>query len=305
MKSFKEEYYLEAIDRFKSALSVDNTHVDSWFFLAKSYQAVFEEVGLYYEPAVNAYHEVIKYLDEKAPDWDSKQYARVLLAQLLIRGGQHREAIENLKYFLELQPDFELAEVVYNNLGVAYYYLDEYEQAASAFQEAVKINKNYASANFNLRSVFVRLSLFDRVMVSRRSGQLEAALKTLNILLELAPRYLMASLHKAMVLHELGRIEEAQAEISRVLTLRPNKKITFELRNLLGDILLKKGLNEDALAEYRKCLRLFPGFIQTVEKIDALEKTISSSAADAGQNDATEVERLEGVVKTPTAQFPM
>jgi tetratricopeptide (TPR) repeat protein len=240
--------------------------------LAQAYHGLFERSGLLYDDAVEAYEVVVETLDEGVSPSSPRQLAPMLLGQLLVSGGEYRRALGPLRAFVEVQPDYYAREEVWNTIGVAHYYLDEYEEAVRAFEQALDADPSYSAARFNLRSVFTRLLLFDVAMANRRIGRLDLALGKLDSLLNLAPRYLSAHLQKALILRELERTDEAEAAARHALTLGSSRKVFFELRELLGDILAARGRTGEALTEYRKCLRIFPGYVQVVEKIDTLEK---------------------------------
>jgi tetratricopeptide (TPR) repeat protein len=190
---------------------------------------------------------------------------------------------------------------VWNSIGVAHYYLDEYEAAVKAFEKALDADPAYSAARFNLRSVFTRLLLFDVAMANRRIGRLDVALEELDRILGLAPRYLSAHLQKALVLRELGRDDEAETVARAALILGSDRKVSFELRELLGDILATRGQTHEAVAQYRKCLGIFPGYIQVVEKIDALEK--GQDKPQRGQEKKTRSFDVKSVA--PVTKFPM
>jgi tetratricopeptide (TPR) repeat protein len=233
----------------------------------------------------------------------SRRPALLFLGQLLIHGGEYREALEHLEDFLALEPDYYAREAVWNSLGVAYYYLNEYEEAVQAFQAALKADPSNGPARFNLRSVFTRLSVFDQAMANRRIGRLDLALEDLDHLLVLAPRFGPAHLQKALLLRDLKRHAEAEAEIARALTYEPGPKVSFGLHDLLGDIRAARGDTEAALAEYRQCLRIFPGYVQVVEKIEVLEKNTEETLAPADPKSPEPAPAP--AIQTPLTEFPM
>jgi tetratricopeptide (TPR) repeat protein len=270
--AFRDGDLVAAARSFEEALAAQPDYMPARFALAQAYHVLFQRSGLLYDDAVTAYEAVVATLDEELSPSSPRQQALLLFGQLLVSGGEYRRAFAPLQAFLKIRPDYYAREEVWNTIGVAHYYLDEYTEAVSAFERALDADPAYAAARFNLRSVFTRLLLFDVAMANRRIGRLDLALSKFDRLLNLAPRYLLAHLQKALVLRELGRLDEAEVVARRALTLGSNRKVFFELRELLGDILAAHGRSGEAVTQYRRCLQIFPGYVQIVEKIDALEQ---------------------------------
>jgi len=286
---------------FQQGLAADPGSIYCGVLLAQVLQAWFEEKALFYAEAVNAYEEVIAALEDVESS-SPFQEARYRFGKLLVRGGEYHRALEQLRAFVGLQPDYVAAEEVWNVQGVAHYYLDEYEDAVAAFEQALAIEAGYRPARFNLRSVFTRLSLFDVAMANRRAGHFDLALKTFDQLLAVAPRYGPAHLQKALVLNELGRPQEAEATIAKALALNPDPKVMFGLRDLFGDTLAARGKGEEALEQYRKCLRIFPGYIQVVEKMEAVERVLAEPAEAPADGKAADPPVGAAM---PVSEFPL
>ncbi len=303
VESFQRGDVLDAARAFEQVLEAEPGHHAARLAAAQAYHALFERVGLYYREAVESYETVIASLDGATPPSHPRQMARVLVGQLLIRGGEHRRALEHLRAFLEVRPDYYAKEEVWNGIGVAHYYLNEYAEAVNAFEAALTANPSHSPARFNLRSVFTRLSLFDVAMANRRIKRLDLALRDLDHLLTLAPRYLPARLQKAILLRESGAGAEAEAEARRALALGSEPKVSFGLRELLGDLLAEGGRPEEALAQYRKCLQIFPGYVQVVEKMDALER--AQRPSDGHQPGPAATPAVPAAPAVPVTEFPL
>lgn len=291
---------------FQRGLAADPGSKYCLFLLAQACHAWFEHKALFYEEAVEAYEEVLGTLED--PELPGPyQEARFLLGKILVSGGEYDRAAEHLKAFLRIQPAYDSLEEVWNTLGVAHYYLDQYEEAVRAFEKALETDADYGPARFNLRSVFTRLSLFDVAMANRRAGHFVPALKTFDQLLGVAPRYGPAHLQKALVLRELSRLEEGEAAAQLALALGPDPKVAFGLREFLGDVLAAQGRGEEALPQYRRCLQIFPGYVQVVEKMDAIEKGLEAGAAASPAGDALPGEPAAPAPgpALPVAEFPL
>lgn len=102
------------------------------------------------------------------------------------------------------------------------------------------------------------------------AGQPDQALASLDRALELNPHYVEALIHKALVLNQLGREDEAQAMLRRAnATAGSNARQGFaahvaaKLANqhaALGDAYEEAGGLTEAIAQYQAALALGPGF---------------------------------------------
>jgi tetratricopeptide (TPR) repeat protein len=301
VKAFRNGDLSSAASSLEEAVVARPEYIAARFALAQAYHGLFQNTGLMFDAAVEAYETVIETLDDDLPVSSPRHMARMMFGELLVLGGEYRRALGHLQTFLELRPDYYAREAVWNSIGVAHYYLDEYEEAVRAFEQALQAEPSYPAARFNLRSVFTRLSLYDMAMANRRIGRLDVALLHLEQLLELAPRYFSAHLQKAVILCDLKRDAEAEAVVRRALTLGSNPKASFELRELLGDLLGAQGRTAEALGQYRKCLQIFPGYLQIVEKIDALEGRPRDPGGEPEENEPSFDVKSVGSV----TEFPM
>ena len=81
-----------------------------------------------YGKAADSYRRVIE-LDPKNP------YAYNNLGAVLVESGKFREAVEPLQKSLQFSPGGQ----AYSNLGIAYFYLKEYDKAIPAYEKAVQL----------------------------------------------------------------------------------------------------------------------------------------------------------------------
>lgn len=299
---FKAGDLTGALAALQESLEGDPSSPYTRFLLGQVCHKLFDKRGLLYEQAVENYTAVVEALDDSVPPSSPWQVARVSLAQLLIHGGEYPRAVAHLKEFLALQPDYADREEVWNSLGVAYYYLNEYEEAVRAFEQALKADPVFSPARFNLRSVFTRLSLFDLAVADRRIGRLDLALRDLANLLRVAPRYGPAHLQRAILLREMDRSAEAEAAARAALSMELGPKVVFGLRELLGDLAAARGAKDEALTLYRQCLQLFPGYIQVIEKMDALDAAQPSEPAAPGPEAPS---APAPAATTSTGEFPL
>src|SRR2546425_7770063 len=110
-------------------------------------------------------------------------------------------------------------------------------------------------------------------------GQPDNALAQFDRALQLNPRYVEALIHRAIVLNELGREQEADAMFRRAAEVGGESREGFpahvaaKLANqhaALGDAYLESGGVNQAIAQYREALALGPGFHDLRDKLGRL-----------------------------------
>ena len=114
-----------------------------------------------------------------------------------------------------MDPDYTLS---YNNRGLAYKNLGEYEKAIKDFDKAIELNPNYISA-YNSRGVaYENLKDYNR------------AINDYNKAIELNPNYISAYNNRAIIYSNLGKYEEAINDYNDALKLDPNNSSLIKLK---------------------------------------------------------------------------
>lgn len=141
-----------------------------------------------------------------------------------------------------------------------------------------------ARERFQLQDYYGAIHLLEEVIASGRAfadahhllgvsyslaGQGEKALEQLDRALALNPRYVEALIHRALVLAEMGREEEATATLRRAQTMGGESRAGFpahvaaKLANqhaALGEAYLEAGGLAEAITQYEVALALGPSF---------------------------------------------
>lgn len=141
-----------------------------------------------------------------------------------------------------------------------------------------------AQERFQLQDYYGAIHLLEEVIASGRAfadahhllglsyslaGQPEKALEQLERALALNPNYVEALIHRALVLNEVGREEEANAVLRRAHQIGTEKRAGFpthiaaKLANqhaLLGEAYLEAGGITGAIGQYEAALALGPAF---------------------------------------------
>src|SRR5258708_29857709 len=141
-----------------------------------------------------------------------------------------------------------------------------------------------ASERFQLQDYYGAIHLLEEVIATGRAfadahhllglsyslaGQPDKALEQLDRALALNPKYIEALIHRALVLNELGREEEANAVLRRARQVSSERRAGFhghvaaKLANqhaALGEAYIEAGGLNEAIAQYEAALALGPAF---------------------------------------------
>ena len=141
-----------------------------------------------------------------------------------------------------------------------------------------------ANERFQLQDYYGAIHLLEEVIATGRAfadahhllglsyslaGQPDKALEQLDRALALNPNYIEALIHRALVLNELGREEEANAMLRRARQVTTERRggfhghVAAKLANqhaALGQAYLEAGGLNEAIAQYEAALALGPGF---------------------------------------------
>lgn len=154
--------------------------------------------------------------------------------------GQIDLAIEEFRNALRL--DAKNVNVL-NSLGVCFGVRQNYPKALTAFQAALKINPDEI------------LALYNAGLVNLLMGQRDQALKLWLKAAPLGRDVFELAYQTGKLLLETGQPEKAQKLIRHAAALKPESAL---VQRLLGDAYRVQRLLDDAIAPYKKALRLHP-----------------------------------------------
>ncbi|MCM1321557.1 MAG: tetratricopeptide repeat protein [Bacteroides sp.] len=134
--------YTEAIACYKRAITIDRENYLLWYNLGITYRdagnlKLAREALIYSHSLEDTNEEVLE-----------------TLAVICLTMEEFEAAFSYCAEALELNPD---NAHVWNIIGVVYFSKGEYEQAASAFEQAVSLYPHYHDALFNLRDTYQEL----------------------------------------------------------------------------------------------------------------------------------------------------
>ena len=156
--------------------------------------------------------------------------------------GEFDKALNDFNTAIELNPD---DFIPYNNRGNVYRRKDEINNAIGDFNTALTLKPDYAEAYHNRGDVYGNEGSFDR------------ALKDLNMAIELEPDFAEPYNSRGSVYHKTGELEKAIADFDMAIELKPDyAKAYYNRGNLYG----KTGDVGKAIEDLSKAIKLNADF---------------------------------------------
>lgn len=192
----------------------------------------------------------------------------------LFRERKYKEAIDAFSCVLETEPD---NADIYNNMGVAYSCLGNFEQAENFYTKAIELDPELAQAYINLSDLYYK------------AGDLPSALGTLQRgSYELQDNLAIAHL-LARVYIEDQRWEDAIVELERVLDGEPEN---YDAYYDLGHVYFELGDYEAAISNFENVIEykdnnelLYYALAQAYEGNNEIDKAISNYLKAIAVND--------------------
>jgi tetratricopeptide (TPR) repeat protein len=123
----------------------------------------------------------------------------------------------------------------HNNLGNVFLKQGKYEEAAAHYNEALRINPNYADAHYNLGNALAR------------QGKTQDAVAHYTEALRIKPNFAEAHNNLGTLLAKEGKVEEAAAHYNEALRIKPDYA---EARYSLGILLAQQGRQKEAMDHF-------------------------------------------------------
>jgi adenylate cyclase len=204
-----KEFAREAISldpkyAFPYAILANAHMLDAWFLFAESYE---ESMKL----ADDAAHKALS-LNDNDP------YIQSSLTNLYVMQGKHEKAIASAERALATGPSASRSQM---SMGVALYFSCRFNEAIPFFEEAIRMDPYPPGPWFRLLAG-----------AYGGAGRQDEALKVYENALKLNPNDIFTHLSLAALYVELGRDEQARAEVREVLRLHPKFSLDYFAKTL-------------------------------------------------------------------------
>ena len=158
--------------------------------------------------------------------------------------GQLKKALLQCRAMLEAFPK---SVVLYNIAGAANVGLQRFDAAIDSYQQALKVNPNYADAYYNMG------------IALDSKGDPDAAIKSYKKAISLKPDYADAYANIGFALNNKGDLDGAITSYQKVLTIDPNNAQAY---NNMGNSFKDKGDLVAAIKSYSHAVRLKPDYAE-------------------------------------------
>jgi tetratricopeptide (TPR) repeat protein len=179
--------------------------------------------------------------------------------------------------------DPNLKKQRYLESGKRYSAKHKYREAAIQYANALKIDKSFADAHYELAKSYLQL------------GQITAAYFELRRTVDLQPTNYPARIDLASMLLTAGKPDDAKAQADAVLSAQPNNS---DAHALMSGIDFRAGKLDQALAEIRRAVELDPNRAAFHEQLALLQ------SGDAAKSASTEEELKRAVSLDPNSAGP-
>ncbi len=158
----------------------------------------------------------------------------------LIDSGKYHDAVSHLRESLDIVP---YDPHTYNNLGTAFYYMDQLDSAEYMYKYAIRLRPSFALAYTNLAQTFLK------------NKNYKESITAVNKALEINDNLPQAYVIKAKVYEENDLLNEAIELYKQQIELYPNELIYI---SNLGILDYKAGLIDEAIENFKKAILLDP-----------------------------------------------
>lgn len=272
-------FYLEAVDRFKRAVSVDTTFATAYFHLALAYlnlarpddsrrvvakAMVFTDHVTEMERlnimALDArlkgdYIEQIEIYEQMVQRFPNNKETHYQLANMLDDLARFDEAIAHYEAALEIDKTYKL---VYNQLGYLYSELGWHEEAVENLKRYVELAPDEPNPHDSMGEIYQRAGLF------------EEAIDEFKEAIRLGPDLHFPWLHLGLSYQDKGNFNDAIECFERHLEMAPSEAIKAGAYRLIAESYWAKGEVDKALDAYHESEKVYPQDFDSVDDISEL-----------------------------------
>jgi Flp pilus assembly protein TadD len=173
----------------------------------------------------------------------------------LLRLNRYEEALTAFEQAIHLDPNYALAYIM---KGWTLNNLKLYEEALAAYDQAIRLDPNYAVTYNNKGNALRNLKLYEKALIAYEQA------------IRLDPNYTAAYNNKGNALRNLKRYEEALTAYEQAIRLNPNYAEVYINKGIALDELNRY---KEALSAYEQAIRLNPDYaLAYINKGKVLEK---------------------------------
>jgi superkiller protein 3 len=235
-----------AIDAYRRAAGFDPGYASPWYNLG-NIQAGLEQD----DEAIAAYRKAIAL--KPGDPWPYHN-----LALVYEKREVYGEAIALYQQAIERQRTDRDRAISWENLGNVYNDLNRLAEAVSAFQEAIRLNPEYALPWSSLGDVFTTLEQFPYAEGAYRQA------------IALDPAYVWAYNSLGAVYESMGRPELAVRVYREAIARHGDHRDLAVSWNSLGDIFSASNHDDEAIAAYEQAIRIDPDYTWPYNRLGAI-----------------------------------
>lgn len=186
------------------------------------------------------------------------------LGNALLQKGRVNEAIAQFNEALKIDPNYAVGQ---SNLGNALLRIGRTEESLAHIERALEIDPRNAEAENNLGNTLLQM------------GRMEEAATHYGKAIAIDPHYAEAYNNLGALFLQMGRFDESLANLQKALTIDPESP---QAENNLGNTLLRMGRASEALAHYDKAVALAPNDVNSLNNLAWLLATSPESQVRNG-----------------------
>lgn len=283
----QEKKYSEAEQAYKKLLEIDPDNIIGLYYYAKTlmqmdrlaeaehiyskiitqrpaFEAAWMELAALYE-SQKKYDDAVRVYRRYLEVNPTRIHFRVKIAEMLMKSGREEDAVKEFRDILSIDPD---NRDVLTALGLLYYDLKKYDQAAAEFSRLLEKNPGDDKLRYLLANAL------------EQKGDLEAAKVEYQKVSPTFDLFSNAQIHTAMILKKEGKPAEAVAVMNRAVVRKSDDAVLYLYLSSLNEDLKDLPAAEKAALEG---IRRFPrnadlyyvlGTIQ--EKTNRFDQSIKS-----------------------------
>ena len=162
------------------------------------------------------------------------------LGQDFLGKKMYDEAIAAYQKAIEINPEYATA---YSNLGLAYRKKGMNDEAIGAYEKAIELNPQYTDAHNELGIAYYNKKMYDEAIAAYQKA------------IEINPEYATAYSNLGLAYRKKGMNDEAIGAYEKAIELNPQYT---NAHNQLGIAYYNKKMYDEAIAAYKKAIELNP-----------------------------------------------